>query len=120
MYERKSRLSERKRDRLIEHFVAGTTARAAAELVGVHRNTAASFYNRLRMVVAEEMETGSGRSLFGHDDTATAYAHRRRDDCVWNIVCTVVSDAATENYRPIPPHRHDNGRRGMYGLANRL
>ena len=50
MYERRSRLSKAKRDRLVEHFVAGTTARAAAELVGVHRNTAASFYTRIRTV----------------------------------------------------------------------
>ena len=59
MYERKSRLSDWKRDRLIEHFVAGTTARAAAELLGVHRNTAALFYTRLRKVIAEEMEKAS-------------------------------------------------------------
>ena len=56
MYERKSRLSDWKRGRLI---LAGTTARAAAELVGVHRNTAASFYTRLRKVIAEEMEKAS-------------------------------------------------------------
>ena len=120
MYERKSRLSERKRDRLMEHSVAGTTARAVAELAGVHRNTAASFYSRLCKVIAKEMETGSGRNLFGHDDTATAYAHRRRDECVWNFVCTVLSDAATENYRSIPSHRHNDGRRRMHGLSNRL
>jgi len=59
MYERRSRLSKGKRDHLLEHFVAGTTARAAAELVGVHRNTAASFYTRLRKVIAEEMEKAS-------------------------------------------------------------
>ena len=56
MYERKSRLSAQKRARLLEHFVAGTTARATAELVGVHRNTAASFFTRLRRVIAEELE----------------------------------------------------------------
>ena len=56
MYTRKSRLSAHKRARLIEHFVAGTTARAAAQLVGVNRNTAATFYTRLRKVIAEEME----------------------------------------------------------------
>jgi transposase len=56
MYARQSRLSQTKRDRLTEHFVAGTTARAAGELVGVHRNTAASFYVRLRRVIAKEME----------------------------------------------------------------
>ncbi len=59
MYERRSRLSDWKQDRLIEHFVAGTTGRAAAELVGVHRNTASSFYTRLRKVIAEEMEKAS-------------------------------------------------------------
>ena len=33
----------------------GTTARAAAELVGVHRNTAIQFYHRLRLVIADEL-----------------------------------------------------------------
>ncbi len=51
MYERRSRLGARKRRRLIEHCVAGTTARAAAELVGDHRNMTASIYTRLRKVV---------------------------------------------------------------------
>lgn len=59
MYVRRSRLGKRTRDRLIEHFVGGTTARAASELVGVHRNTAASFYTRLRKVIAEETEKTS-------------------------------------------------------------
>ena len=59
MYERRSRLSKKARDRLLEHFVARTTARAAAELVGVHRNTAAGFYTRLRHVIAEELATAS-------------------------------------------------------------
>ena len=59
MYERRSRLSKKARDHLLEHFVAGTTARAAAELVGVHRNTAAGFYTRLRHVIAEELATAS-------------------------------------------------------------
>ena len=56
MYQRRSRLSRRTQERLIEHFIAGTTARAAAQLVGVHRNTAAAYYTRLRHVIAEEME----------------------------------------------------------------
>jgi transposase-like protein len=33
---RKSRLSKYKQDRLIEHFVAGTTAQTASSLCGVH------------------------------------------------------------------------------------
>ncbi|MFI5322273.1 MAG: IS1595 family transposase, partial [Thermodesulfobacteriota bacterium] len=31
MYQRKSRLTARQQSKLIEHFVAGTTARAAVE-----------------------------------------------------------------------------------------
>lgn len=56
MYTRTSRLSAQKRARLIEHFIAGTTARAAAQIVGVHRNTAANFFTRLRKVIAHKME----------------------------------------------------------------
>ncbi|MEO6051166.1 MAG: IS1595 family transposase, partial [Pyrinomonadaceae bacterium] len=37
---RKSRLSRVKQNKLIEHFVAGTTAGCASELVGVNRKTA--------------------------------------------------------------------------------
>lgn len=48
---RKSRLSEAKQRKLREHFVAGTTARTAAGLVGVNRNTAAYYYHRLREVI---------------------------------------------------------------------
>ncbi len=48
MTRRKIRLDVVVQRRLVEHFVAGTTARMAAVLVGVHRNTAAYFYRRLR------------------------------------------------------------------------
>jgi transposase len=41
--ERKSRLPKRKIEKLMEHFVAGTTARTAAALVEVNRNTATVF-----------------------------------------------------------------------------
>ena len=48
---RKSRLSWYKQNRLIEFFVAGTTARLAAQLVGVNRNTAAFYFHRLREII---------------------------------------------------------------------
>ena len=34
--------------RLMEYFVAGTPARTAADLVGVHRNSAIRFFHKLR------------------------------------------------------------------------
>jgi transposase len=52
---RRSRLSRRQRSRLIEHFVAGTPARSAAQLVGVNRNTSKLFYHRLRELIAQRL-----------------------------------------------------------------
>ena len=48
---RKSRLSFGKQAKLIEHFVAGTTARTAAGLVRVNKTTAAYYYHRLRELI---------------------------------------------------------------------
>ncbi len=61
---RKSRLSKHKQGRLIEHFVAGTTARTAASLCGVHRNTAAYYFLRLREIIAYELEA-EGEAMYG-------------------------------------------------------
>jgi len=78
MYQRKSRLSGRHRNRLVEHFVAGTTARAAAELMGVNRNTAVSFYNPLRMIIAEELMKASRLSGEIEVDESYCGGHRKR------------------------------------------
>jgi len=51
---RKSRLNQKKQLRLIEHFVAGTTARCAADLVRVNTKTAAFYFHRLREIIAVE------------------------------------------------------------------
>ena len=56
---RKSRLSQHKQLRLVAHFVAGTRARTAASLCGVHRNTAAYYFLRLREIIAYEREAES-------------------------------------------------------------
>ena len=56
---RKSRLSLYKQDRLIEHFVSGSTARTAAELVNVNKTTAAYYFHRLREIIAFEVENAS-------------------------------------------------------------
>lgn len=53
---RKSRLSQGKQERLIEHFVAGTTARTAAALVGVNKTTAAYYFQRLRELIFASIE----------------------------------------------------------------
>tara|TARA_A100001037_G_scaffold157806_1_gene142223 strand:- start:109 stop:762 length:654 start_codon:yes stop_codon:yes gene_type:complete len=72
MYIRKSRLSPRRQNRLLEHFVTGTTARAAAEIIGVQPNTAIRFYMRLRFLIASQLpnyelngEVEADESYFG-------------------------------------------------------
>lgn len=56
MLKRKPRIKKKEIKKLIEHFVAGTTARKASELVGVNRNTATKMYHELRMIIAEKIE----------------------------------------------------------------
>ena len=52
----KSRLSKEKQEKLMEHFVSGSTARCASELVNVNKNTAAYFFHRLREVIYQATE----------------------------------------------------------------
>jgi transposase-like protein len=56
MYERKSRLIGKQRAKMIEMFVAGATARAAAEITGVNRNTVRIFYQRLRQLPTTSLQ----------------------------------------------------------------
>ena len=53
---RKSGLNQTKQNKLMEHFVTGTTARCAGELVGVDRKTAAYYFQRLREIIAHQLE----------------------------------------------------------------
>lgn len=70
---RRSRLSRYKQSKLIELFVAGVTARTAAQLVGVNKNTAAYYFHRLRLLIYQnsshlemfEGEIEADESYFG-------------------------------------------------------
>jgi len=48
---RKSRLSKAKQDKLLEYFVLGSTARVAASLAVVNKNTASYYFHRLRELI---------------------------------------------------------------------
>ncbi len=54
---RYSKLTKKQRRQLMEHFVAGTTARTAAEIVGVNKNTAQLFFHRLREIIAQKQDS---------------------------------------------------------------
>ena len=51
---RRSRLTRSIQIELIKYFCAGATARSAAELSGINRNTAILFFHKLRDVILEE------------------------------------------------------------------
>ena len=70
---RKSRLGSAKQSKLIEHFVAGTTARCAADLIGVNRNTAAYYFQRLREIVVYELESESHEVFVGEIEVDESY-----------------------------------------------
>ena len=48
-----SKLTERQIKMMLVFFVAGTSARTAAELVGINRNSATRFYDKLRRIIAK-------------------------------------------------------------------
>ena len=75
---RKSRISVYKQDRLIEHFVSGSTARTAAALVGVNKTTAAYFFHRLREIIVFEIEHESHEVFDGEIEVDESYFGGRR------------------------------------------
>ena len=73
---RKSRLSQKKQNRLIEYFISGSTARTAASLIDANKTTDAYYYCRLREIIflATEDET----SFSGDIEVDESYFGGRR------------------------------------------
>jgi transposase len=70
---RKSRLDRIIQDKLVEHFVAGTTARCAASLVGVNFKTACYYFQRLREIIAAKLEAESHEVFDGEIEVDESY-----------------------------------------------
>lgn len=75
---RKSRLSRAQQRKLIEHFVAGTTARCAASLATVNKTTAAYYYHRLRELIAYHLEKNSQEVFSGEIEVDESYFGGKR------------------------------------------
>src|SRR5690606_5089478 len=56
---KRCRLRDSEQRKLLEFFVAEVTARAAADLMGLQVNTAALFYRKIRIVIAEKLEASA-------------------------------------------------------------
>lgn len=59
MYVKHCKLSVSEQLELMKYFVAGSTARTAADIVGIHRNTAVRFFHKLREKIAIKQQNRS-------------------------------------------------------------
>ncbi len=73
---RGSRLGRGVQEELIKYFCGGGTARAAAEISGVNRNTAILFYHKLREVIFDALEAEAPELLAGEIDVDESYTNR--------------------------------------------
>lgn len=75
---RKSRLNKQKQRHLIEHFVAGTTARTAASLCDANRKTAVFYFDRLRKITVLELEQDANAVFAGEIEVDESYFGGKR------------------------------------------
>ena len=59
MYIKHCKLSKNKQLELMKYFIAGATARTAADLVGIHRNSGVRFFHKLRVKIALKQQDRS-------------------------------------------------------------
>ena len=59
MYIKHCTLIRNKQLELIKYFISGATARTAAELSGIHRNTSVRFFHKLRVKIALKQQNRS-------------------------------------------------------------
>ena len=76
---RRSRLRRGVQEELIKYFCAGVTARSAAQIAGVNRNTAILFYHKLREVIFAELEAEAPELMRGEIEVDESYfgGHRK-------------------------------------------
>ena len=56
MYVKHCKLTKNKQLELMKYFVAGATARTAADLTNIHRNSAIRFFHKLRCAIATKQQ----------------------------------------------------------------
>jgi transposase len=75
---RKSQLNKAKQDRLIEHFVAGATARCAVNLVRVNLKKAIYFFHKLQEIIAYHLEQEADTVFSGEIEVDESYFGGKR------------------------------------------
>ena len=70
---RKSRLNRGIQNKLIEHFVSGSTARCAANLIGINTKTAGYYFQRLRKIILHYIELEAEEYFDGEVEVDESY-----------------------------------------------
>ena len=70
---RKSCLKKSVESKLIEHFVAGTTARCAAFLVGINHKSATYYFMGLREIIAQQLSCETAHIFEGEVEVDESY-----------------------------------------------
>ena len=87
---------------MIEHFVAGTTARCATSLVGMNFKTSAYFYHRLRELISLELAHQEEEVFSGEIEVDESYFGGKRKEKRGEKLCTkIIPDASSSSLMPI-------------------
>lgn len=112
------KLSKKVQLKLLEFFVAEVTARTAADLVGIHHNSAALFYHKIRLVIEYHLDfeaeiefdgeieldesyfggTRKGKRGRGAGDKTIVFGILKRKDRVYTVI---VKDTKQNTLMPI-------------------
>ena len=72
------KLSKRVQKKLLEFFVLEVTARSAADILGIHPNSAALFYRKIRMVISHHLALAADEVFEGSVELDESYFGGRR------------------------------------------
>ena len=72
------KLSKRAQKKLLEFFVLQVTARSAADILGIHPNSAVLFYRKIRMVISHHLALAADEVFEGSVELDESYFGGRR------------------------------------------
>jgi transposase len=117
MYVKHCKLTRNKQLELMKYFVAGSTARTATDLAGIHRNTAIRFFHKLRSAIASKQQERAAQftgeialdeSYFGGTRKGKRGRGAARKVAVFGLLkrgghvyTQIISDAKTDTLMPI-------------------
>ena len=104
------KLSKRVQKKLVEFFVLQVTARSAADILGIHPNSAVLFYHKIRMVISHYLALAADEIFEGLADGVKADVVAVRQEkwvvfgilkCNGRVYTVVVDNAKSDTLMPV-------------------